>query len=160
MRKVASKILFGIFFMLPGFASFSSSQALALGRLPAGHSGRISQTAEAEKALEALRRAYSAADLQEFFSWVSEDFYGGWSELRFDLSRQFAGAGPADLYFSVNHTLTEKTKVVFQIQWRKRDQDVKNGSIRIREGRAEFIFDLTQGEARLLDIRGESPFES
>ena len=69
--------------------------SLAIGcQVAPAHEGRQSRSAvlerKAEQALEELRRAYVARDLNGFFERVSESSYFNGSDLRVRLSRQFS----------------------------------------------------------------------
>ncbi len=136
--------------------------SLAIGcRVAPAHEGRQSQSAvmerKAEQALEELRQAYMARDLNGFFERVSESSYFNGSDLRVKLSRQFTDFSDLELSFWIDHALAEGKKVVVRMHWQKRMTVNKTGRQATSSGRSDFIFEVRES-AQLLDIQGSSPF--
>ncbi len=111
----------------------------------------------AEQALEELRQAYMARDLNGFFEQISENAYLSGTDLRIRISRQFTDFSDIELFFRVDHTLVEGKKVIVRMHWQKRVTVNKAGQQTISSGRADFLFQV-QESVQLLDIRGSSPF--
>ena len=118
------------------------------------------QTAEekAEKALESLKQAYLGQDLGTFFEGVSDVAYFDSMDLKFKMRQGFKDFSPQDLNLVMDHTLTEKEKVILQTHWQRRRVNKSNGSVELDSGQADFTF-LVKEEVQLIQIRGNSPFE-
>ncbi len=159
LRDFLKTVLMFLFLFPAIFLRVHLPLLLAMGEKPPREVERENQEEKAEKALEALRRAYGARSLSEFFEWVSDDYRQGWADLRSDIASQFTGTGSSDLNFVLNRTLTEGDKTALQVHWQKRTMDSKTGRVEKSEGNGEFIFQtVPDGKPQLIDIRGQSPF--
>ncbi len=140
--------------LLVGCSALSPFQKRTLGQFA---SQEAVLERKAEQALEELRQAYMAGDLNGFFDDVSEGSYFNGSDLRINLSRRFTDFSDIELFFWIDHALVEGEKAVLRMHWQKRMTVNKTGRQAISSGRADFIFQV-QESARLLDVRGSSPF--
>lgn len=154
MKKIITIIALGLSLGAPVWASGAAAN-------PPSPRAAAKDAAEAaaRDTLSALQNAYTSGDLQGFFKLVSGKAYFNDTDLRFKLTGEFDRHEPIDLQFFVDSAVTDLEKVSLGTHWQKRSLDARSGQVVPTQGKADFIFHVNkEGKAKLLDIRGDSPF--
>ena len=123
----------------------------------AAPSHQVTLEARARQALDSLKQAYTERDSDGFFAVVSGQPYFNWSDMWFNIVRQFNDFSQIELSLWVDHTLVENDRVIFKTHWQKGMTSNKTGQRVITSGRAELVFRVRE-KALLLDIWGTSPW--
>ncbi len=128
--------------------------ALAGGAAPDKSPALSEQKAKA--ALESLREAYQRGDLEAFMRGVSEQAGFNRLEFKMAIADRFTRQSSFELVFVTDHAVAETDWLSLKVHWDRRAVRKDTGETELAEGKAELLF--KGEEAKLFDIRGDSPF--